>query len=141
MSKENLKPCTKADAKERGRNGGLASVKARREKKAVRECLNYFLHKVTPPDRIKEALEDFGGDPDKATHAAAIAAALINKAELGDVAAIKYVMELTGEQAAAEREQDPKAIPNEVKIRIVNGCKTDFAHSEDEIDGRRETFV
>lgn len=133
---DKLQPiASKEDAKTRGRNGGIASGRAKREKKAVRECLDYFLHQVTPPQRIREALEEFGtGEYQIITHAAAIAAALINKAELGDVAAIKYVMELTGEQAAAEQAAQPLNFPPSISIRVVEGLKTTFAHSEDEIE-------
>lgn len=43
---ENMDPCrTKEEAKKRGRNGGIASGKARRNKALLRDCLEILMEK------------------------------------------------------------------------------------------------
>jgi hypothetical protein len=81
MAKEDLRPArTKEEAKERGRNGGIASGKARREKRMMREALEKELGK---------SLKD-------------ITLALLEKAKSGDVRAFEVIRDTIGEKPAVE---------------------------------------
>ncbi len=73
----NLKPArTKAEARERGANGGKKSGQARREKKLMREALE---------KRIGASLD-------------AVTQALIDKAATGDVRAYEVIRDTLGEK-------------------------------------------
>ena len=62
---QNLKPClTKEEARERGRRGGIASGKARREAKSVKYYIDTLLSLPLKNEQIKERLKEAGLDPD-----------------------------------------------------------------------------
>jgi len=78
------------DARERGRNGGKASGRARSVKRSMRQWAE--LMRDTPaPDTVQEKL---GAD---LTRAGASVAAMYNAAMAGDVRAFRAVAELLGE--------------------------------------------
>ena len=86
MSKghENLiPPRSKDEARERGQKGGIASGKARRKKKTIRETLEMMLS---------------GKMPDGATRQDAIVVALMEKALSGDVRAFEAIRDSIGEK-------------------------------------------
>ena len=86
MSKghENLiPPRSKDEARERGQKGGIASGKARRKKKTIRETLEMMLA---------------GKLPDGATRQDAIVVALMEKALSGDVRAFEAIRDSVGEK-------------------------------------------
>jgi len=92
MSKEDLKPCRdSAEAKRRGRNGGLASGEARRKKKALRELVAMALE--------TEFVDTSGLNPELVgkTQAEAIAARLVRAAAHGNFTAMKMLFSLEGE--------------------------------------------
>ena len=95
MSKEDLKPCrTPQEAKERGRNGGLASGKARREKKALRELVRLALEEKYKSSFYSTALEkEMDGKP----LSELIAAKLVHKAADGDLKAMSMLFNLEAE--------------------------------------------
>ncbi len=84
MAKEDLQPVrSKDEAKERGKKGGIASGKARRKKKTIRETLEMMLS---------------GKMPDGATRQDAIVTALFEKALSGDVRAFEAIRDSIGEK-------------------------------------------
>jgi len=95
MNEQNLRPVTtKEEARERGRNGGIASGKARQKRKTLREELLALLEQ---------------GDTQKN-----MTVALLVKALDGDIKAFEVIRDTVGEK--------PKDVlditSNEVKIRI-----------------------
>lgn len=87
MAKEDLKPIrSTAEAKRKGRKGGIASGIARREKRTLRQCLELLLSMPAP-----EGHE--GGDTSEA-----VSAALIKKALKGDVSAFAVLRDSVGEK-------------------------------------------
>ena len=85
--KGTLKPCkTTAEAKKRGRNGGLASGKARARRKALRELLEVAL---SMPSEQRDM-----------SKAESIAVALVERAEQGDVRAFEVLRDTCGERPA-----------------------------------------
>ena len=98
--KENLKPVrTKSEARERGKKGGIASGKARREKKAMKETLETLLQmplksgKAVDLDKIKDIAALKGKN---ITVQEAIMLAQIQKAIKGDTKAAEYVRDTSG---------------------------------------------
>lgn len=86
---ENLIPQskrTKAEQREIAKQGGIASGEARRKKRTMRETAEILLQTV------KE------GEGEKITHLEAVVAALVLKAEQGDVSAINSLRDLIGEK-------------------------------------------
>ena len=89
MSNEkNLKPFQATDkgASERGRAGGLASGRARKKRKALRELLDVAL-KMPSEKRDMSKAES-------------IAVALVERAEQGDVRAFECIRDTVGERPA-----------------------------------------
>lgn len=81
---ENLKPIkTTAEAKEKGRAGGLKTAQKMAEKRALKDLLDLCLREM--PE---------GGDTSKAEQ---IVAALVNKALTGDVKAFGMIRDTLGE--------------------------------------------
>lgn len=100
---DNLKKgLTPEEAREYGRRGGVKSGEARRERKALRECLDILLREKVS-----------GDDGKKHTRADMISAALIEKALTGDVRAFEAIRDTVGEKPAERvmhAEVDPDAI-------------------------------
>lgn len=58
VSKKDLRPVrTKEEAKKRGRNGGIASGKARREKKTIREAFALLKDLPLDNEKLREQLK------------------------------------------------------------------------------------
>lgn len=84
MPKADLRPCrTPDEAKERGRNGGLASGAARRRKRDLREHMRALLD----------------GERDGMSGAESLALAMYEKAMSGDVRAFEAVLAVSGQGA------------------------------------------
>lgn len=97
---ENLKPIKKGElskdeAKTRGSKGGKRSAEVRREKKTMKEMLDYLLS--------KEITNKKG---EKATALEAIMTAAIKKAIQGDVRAAQFVRDTIGENPTQKIEGD-----------------------------------
>lgn len=98
---ENLKPVqSKEEARELGRKGGIASGKARREKKTMRETLEMLLEMETKSGR---------------TNREEITIGLINGAKKGNATNYRTVLETLGELLPQENTTTPI-----VEINIVD---------------------
>lgn len=85
---DNLKPVqTKEEASERGRKGGIASGKARREKKMLKECFEALLDKQYKTK-----------DGKRATGAETLALTVFQKAQRGDLKAFELVRDTAGQK-------------------------------------------
>ena len=98
---ENLKPVrSKSEARERGKQGGINSGKARRKKKELKELLEIALSK-----------KNFFGE-DNYT---GITVALIDKALTGDVKAYEVIRDTLGQKPTEKYEMST----SDIKINIV----------------------
>lgn len=98
---ENLKPVqSKEEARELGRKGGIASGKARREKKTMRETLEMLLEMETKSGR---------------TNREEITIGLINGAKKGNATNYRTVLETLGELLPQENTTTPI-----VEINVVD---------------------
>lgn len=109
-NEQNLNPVrTKSEARSRGRNGGIASGKARRQKKLFRETLEAIL---TMPmkngaDISVEEIQNFAGiKGQNVSVQEAILIAQIQKAMKGDTRAAEYVRDTIGENPSMKVEAD-----------------------------------
>ena len=102
MAKEDLKPVqSKEEAKERGRKGGIASGKARREKKMMRETLDILLSMPMKNGKFAdvESIRSFAALKGKNISVQdAILIAQVQKAMKGDTKAAEYVRDTVGQK-------------------------------------------
>lgn len=95
MNDQNLKPVrTKSEARERGRNGGRASGKARRRKADFRKTLNMLLTAEIDSEEYKPLLESLGVE---CTLESALLMAQIKEAMLGNTKAAYFVAQYAGQ--------------------------------------------
>lgn len=100
------------EAREFGRRGGKRSGEARRERKALRECLDLLLRESVA-----------GADGKKHTRADMISVALVEKALSGDVKAFEVIRDTVGEkpvERVAVAEVDPEVIAD-VERMVIGG--------------------
>lgn len=100
IMKENLKPCrTTEEAKERGRKGGINSVKRRKEKKKLKEIAEMLLD-MKAPDNVLEKFQELypNLDVEGMTNRLAIMQRLILNALAGDNKAFELLRDQIGEK-------------------------------------------
>ena len=104
LNDKNLKPIehlSSEEAKRRGSKGGKASVETRRRKKALKSLMNDLLSSDIVNDDIYNSTVDMGcNDP---TYGAAVVAAMVRQAALGDTKAFNAIVDLIGEGSSGER--------------------------------------
>ena len=105
MNDKNLVPNTErspSEARENGRKGGIKSGETRRRKKALKSLMNDLLSSEIVNDDIYNSTVDmgFGTNP---TYGAAVVAAMVRQAALGDTKAFNAIVDLIGEGSSGER--------------------------------------
>ena len=103
MNDKNLVPFrSESEARENGRKGGRKSGETRRRKKALKSLMNDLLSSGIVNDDIYNSTVDmgFGTDP---TYGAAVVAAMVRQAALGDTKAFNAIVDLIGEGSSGER--------------------------------------
>jgi hypothetical protein len=91
--KDNLRTPTTEEARERGRKGGIASAKARAEKKQLKELLELAL---SQPSDIVDGEDNY----------TAITAALVQKAIQGDTKAYEVIRDTLGQKPTEQAQMD-----------------------------------
>ena len=121
-NEKNLVPFTSEQSHEEavinGRKGGVASVEAKRRRKLLRDSMNALLELPVSSTKEYNALIKIGIDIEDIDNSQLIVLALFNKAKSGDVAAIKELRNLIGEDSA----EDKSAGQLE---RLIEGLKYD----------------
>ena len=99
-NEQNLKPIrTESEARKKGRNGGIASGIARREKKTVQKILGDFLDLGITQNRTLEALARKAGiSTDGSIKDLVTAVCVLNTLKKGDVSELEKIAKLLGEQ-------------------------------------------
>lgn len=106
MNLKNLKPVRDTkEARERGRRGGIASGKARNEKKTLREQLLLLLNEGDTQNNI--------------------CLSLIEKALKGDTKAFEVIRDTIGEKPVDKIEEIPPAMPPIINIQPVRTLGSD----------------
>lgn len=93
--KQNLKVPTSEEARLYGSKGGKASVESRRRKKSIREIMQMLLAMAPSGDIDGLGLE--GIENEELTNQLVVAAALMGRAKVGDVAAVKEILLIIGD--------------------------------------------
>lgn len=99
---ENLRVPTSEQARENGRKGGIASAKAKKERKQMQEVMQTLLDMPMKPGKLSKKIEAFLNIKDaNITMREAVAAAMVQAAvQDRNVNAAKYVTEAAGETAS-----------------------------------------
>ena len=98
-TKNLIPPRTKEEARSRGKNGGIASGKARREKKALRETMQELLTMKLKDKKLLEELAALGFTAKGITMQDAISAAMIKQAVKGNVKAYNAIKDTLAEKS------------------------------------------
>lgn len=97
---QNLKPVrTKSEARERGKNGGVASGEARRRKRRLKDAADLYLSLPVSDRRKWNRIAREGVDPEDIDNQMAMIIGLTAAATAGDAKAAKVIIDLLGEDA------------------------------------------
>lgn len=94
---------TKSERREIAQKGGIASGESRRRRKLLKDSMNALLELPVSSTREYNALIKMGIDIKDIDNSQLIVLALFNKAKSGDVAAIKELRNLIGEDSAEDK--------------------------------------
>jgi len=112
---------TKEEQRKIARKGGIASGKARRRKKLIKEQLGLLLSLPLKDENAKKKLKQLGIDADNLDNQMAMIISIWNKALKGDVQAFNSIRDTVGEKPKDVIEN----INNEQRIVIVNDLGVD----------------
>lgn len=104
MNDKNLVPFTErseSEVREINSRGGKKSGETRRRKKALKSLMNDLLSSDIVNDDIYNSAVDMGCD--NPTYGAAVVAAMVRQAALGDTKAFNAIVDLIGEGSSGER--------------------------------------
>lgn len=109
MAKENLVSLADRTTEEQrkiARQGGKASGEARRRKKNMKECLQLLLQLDVKNPRVREQLSKLGVTDEEMTNEMAMMVSVMNKATKGDIQAVNFVRDTSGQQITSKVEID-----------------------------------
>ena len=121
---DNLIPFTELTEDEHRKiatKGGIASGKARRRKKLIKEQLELLLSLPIKDENVKKKLKQSGIDADNLDNQMAMIIAIWNRALKGDVQAFNSIRDTVGEKPRDVIEN----INNEQRVVIVNDLGVD----------------
>ena len=103
---------TTEEKREIGIKGGKASGEARRRKKNMKECLQLLLSLDVKNPKVREQLAKLGIEDEQMTNEMAMMVSALNKATKGDIQAMNFVRDTSGQQVANKVEIDkiPKIV-------------------------------
>lgn len=137
-NEDNLIPAnkrTEEELRKMTRNGGLASVKARREKKKLREMVEIF-GSLKVDKKNSRLMEDLGIDKEYHTRFMQGVVSLFSKANKGDVAAFNAIRDIIGEKPVDETKVTG-SVQTDISIELIDsGSKP--VEDESAIDLRRQ---
>ena len=126
-NEQNLNPVrTEEEARELGKKGGIASGKARREKKHGKELARLILAEGLKDEAVKDALRKAGHDTADMDNETAMLLRQIEKAlKTGDTKAYKAVMDVAGylEKTVNVKTPDPLVITEEEAVKLDKWAK------------------
>lgn len=103
---DNLRPIelSHEEAVSNGKKGGMASVKARRKKKALRDTAKMFMN-LPVGDKQKEILENMGVNSNDAVMQTMIIAKLVSDGAKGNIKADELLVKILGEMSEYDKKR------------------------------------
>ena len=104
MNEKNLKPIrTESEAREKGRNGGIASGKARREKKTIQKILADLLDsEIKDSPQFAKLASKMGVESDKSVKDIFTLVCVLNSVKSGNLGDLERLRKLLGEDKQNE---------------------------------------
>ena len=104
MNEKNLKPIrTESEARKKGRNGGIASGKARREKKTIQKILADLLDsEIKDSPQFAKLASKMGVESDKSIKDIFTLTCLLNSVKSGNLGDLERLSKLLGEDKQNE---------------------------------------
>ena len=93
---------SKSEARELGRNGGIASGVSRRRKRSLKEAADLYLSLPVSDRKMWNKISNRGVDPEDIDNQMAMIIGLTMAATAGDAKAAKVIVDLLGEDAHSE---------------------------------------
>ena len=93
---------SKSEARELGRNGGIASGVSRRRKRSLKEAADMYLSLPVSDRRVWNKIARRGVDPEDIDNQMAMIIGLTIAATAGDAKAAKVIVDLLGEDSNSE---------------------------------------
>ena len=93
---------SKSEARELGRNGGIASGVSRRRKRSMKEAADLYLSLPVSDRKMWNKISRRGVDPEDIDNQMAMIIGLTMAATAGDAKAAKVIVDLLGEDAHSE---------------------------------------
>lgn len=93
---------SQSEARELGRNGGIASGVSRRRKRSLKEAADLYLSLPVSDRRVWNKIARKGVDPEDIDNQMAMIIGLTMAATAGDAKAAKVIVDLLGEDAHSE---------------------------------------
>lgn len=113
-NEQNLRPreLTSEEAMELGRKGGIASGKARKEKKLIKDNIELLLSLPIKSKKMKEQLAELGIEENEMNNQMAMVIAMYQKVLKGDVQAFNTLRDTLGQKPVEVQEvrEVPKII-------------------------------
>lgn len=123
---------TTEEAREIGKKGGKASVKARREKKKLQELVETF-GELPAPEKVRRVMKELGvSENDMRTNNMAVVVGLFQKAIKGDVFAFNAIRDIRGEKPIDETKLTG-SMDNRIEIGFVE-TDAEPVSEESEVD-------
>lgn len=95
---KNLRPVrTKEEARERGRNGGIASGEARRKKRTMKNAINLLLEMPLESNNMSETMKKMGVADEDVTNQMALVVSMWREAVGGNVRAAEFLRDTAGQ--------------------------------------------
>lgn len=127
-NEQNLKPkktLSKEEAKKLGSKGGKASVKARREKKLMKDQMTMLLSLPLKDERTKEQFKKLGINVDDMDNQMALIVSVYQQALRGNMQAMNQVREIIGEKV--------------IEVKVENSIDDNVKDFKAYIDERKST--
>ena len=93
---------SQSEARELGRNGGIASGVSRRRKRSLKEAADLYLSLPVSDRKMWNKISNRGVDPEDIDNQMAMIIGLTMAATAGDAKAAKVIVDLLGEDAHSE---------------------------------------
>lgn len=112
MNEKNLKPIrTESEARKKGRNGGIASGKARREKKTIQKILADLLDgQIKDSPQFAKLASKMGVESDKSVKDIFTYICVLNSVKNGNLGDLERLRKLLGEQVEITDSEEQKQI-------------------------------
>lgn len=116
-NEQNLRPreLTSEEAMELGRKGGIASGKARKEKKLIKDNIELLLSLPIKSNKMKQQLAELGIEESEMNNQMAMVIAMYQKVLKGDVSAFNTIRDTIGQ-----------GVTNKVSVEQVPIIKDDI---------------